>query len=188
MELILHVFFNNFISKFRRSIFKNRCCCTPFSTGCIFTGQKKSIVKKVSNEFDKKNFTALFYWWSSIASRLEPLRGGSLFLAVSSSLHRNPWYLFYRPRKDERLIRPWRHPVVLNTGPLDWESSVFPLRTILLHLIRKLPSNDSFSKFMKNAFYFIEKAYFVLEIFNVLYFCLPTFFSLSAIALEADQR
>ena len=35
----------------------------------------------------------------------------------------NSWYSFYRPRKDIRLSRPWSHPVVLNTGPLDWESS-----------------------------------------------------------------
>ena len=39
------------------------------------------------------------------------------------SVPRNSWYSFYRPRKDERLSRPWSHPVVLNTGPLDWESS-----------------------------------------------------------------
>ena len=25
----------------------------------------------------------------------------------------------YQPRKDERLSRPWSHPVVLNTGLLD---------------------------------------------------------------------
>ena len=36
---------------------------------------------------------------------------------------RNYWFSLYRPRKDERLSRPWSHPVVLNTGPLDWESS-----------------------------------------------------------------
>ena len=43
------------------------------------------------------------------------------------------------------------------------------------------------SKTMKNAFYF-KKALFVLEIFKFLYFCLPLFFSLSAIALEVDPR
>ena len=35
---------------------------------------------------------------------------------------------FYRPRKDERLSRPWSHPVVLNTGLLDWESSALITR------------------------------------------------------------
>ena len=38
----------------------------------------------------------------------------------------------YQPRKDERLSRPWSHPVVLNTGPLDWESSALTTR-LLLH-------------------------------------------------------
>ena len=47
------------------------------------------------------------------------------------SVPRNSWYSFYRPRKDERLSRPWSHPVVLNTGPLDWESSTLTTRPIL---------------------------------------------------------
>ena len=44
---------------------------------------------------------------------------------------RNPWYSFYRPWKDERLSRPWSHPVVLNTGSLDWESSTLTTRPLL---------------------------------------------------------
>ena len=35
------------------------------------------------------------------------------------------WYSLYRPQKDERLSRPWSHPVVLNMGPLDWESRAY---------------------------------------------------------------
>ena len=35
------------------------------------------------------------------------------------SVLRNSWYSFYRPWKDERLSRPWSHPVVLITGPRD---------------------------------------------------------------------
>ena len=73
----------------------------------------------------KKNFMAPFYGWGSTASRLEPLRGGSLLLPLSSQ---NSRYSFYQPRKDERLSRPWSHPVVLNTGPLDWESSALTAR------------------------------------------------------------
>ena len=46
--------------------------------------------------------------------------------------------------------------------------------------------NDSPSKSMRNVFYFIEEALFVLEIFKV-YFRLPLFFSLSAIASEVDR-
>ena len=45
---------------------------------------------------------------------------------------RNHWYPFYRHRKDERLSQPLSHPVVLNTRPLDWESSALTTR-LLLH-------------------------------------------------------
>ena len=46
--------------------------------------------------------------------------------------------------------------------------------------------NDSPSKTMKNAFYFIYEALFVLKIFKFLYSHLPLFFSLSSIALEVE--
>ena len=48
--------------------------------------------------------------------------------------------------------------------------------------------NDSPSKTMKNVFYFIEKALFIVEIFKSLYIHLLLFFSPSAIALEDDSR
>ena len=48
---------------------------------------------------------APFHEWGSIASRLEPLRRGSLLIF-------HFWYSFYRPRKDERLGRRCSHPVV----------------------------------------------------------------------------
>ena len=48
--------------------------------------------------------------------------------------------------------------------------------------------NYSSSKTMKNVFYFIWKARFVLEILKFLYFRLPLFFLLSAIALELDLK
>ena len=66
---------------------------------------------------------ALFYGWGSTASRLVPLRGGSLLFTTK--------FPDIRPRKDERLSRPWSHPVVLNTGPLDWESSAITTRPLL---------------------------------------------------------
>ena len=44
------------------------------------------------------------------------------------SVPRNSWYSFYRPQKDERLNQSWSHPVILNMGPLDWESSVLTTR------------------------------------------------------------
>ena len=44
------------------------------------------------------------------------------------SVSRNTWYSFFRARKDERLSRPWSHPVVSSTGPLDWQSSALTTR------------------------------------------------------------
>ena len=46
------------------------------------------------------------------------------------SVLRKSLYSFYRPRKDERLSQPWSHPVVLNTRPLDWESSALTTRPL----------------------------------------------------------
>ena len=55
------------------------------------------------------------------------------------SVPRNSWYSFYRPRKDEKLGRPWSHPVVLNTGLLDWESSALTTRPLLHNLYSVFP-------------------------------------------------
>ena len=54
------------------------------------------------------NFMAPFYGWGSTASRLEPLRGGSLLFTIkfpesSQKFPEIPRNSFYRPRKDERL-------------------------------------------------------------------------------------
>ena len=64
---------------------------------------------------------ALFYGWGSTGSRLEPLCGGSLLFTTK--------FMETRPRKDERLSRPWSHPIVMNTAPQD-----FPSRTTWSHL------------------------------------------------------
>ena len=57
----------------------------------------------------KKNFMPPFYGWGSTSSRLEPLQGGSLVFTTKSP-----------EIPGERLSRIWSHPVVLNTGLLDW--------------------------------------------------------------------
>ena len=76
---------------------------------------------------------APFYGWDSTASRLQPLRGGSLLFTIQ--FPRNFWYSFDPPQNDERLSRHLNHPVVLNTGSLDWESSALSTRP-LLHKIK----------------------------------------------------
>ena len=67
------------------------------------------------------------YGWGSTASRLEPLRGGSFLF--TTKFQEIPG-THYQPQKDERLSWPWSHPVVLNTGPMDWESSILNTRPL----------------------------------------------------------
>ena len=55
---------------------------------------------------------APFYGWGSTASRLQPLQGGSLLFTVQ--FPEIPGTHFIDLGK--------MNPVVLNTGPLDWES------------------------------------------------------------------
>ena len=57
----------------------------------------------------------------------------SLFYRYYFGIYSFEWYSTYRPQKDERLSQPWSHPVVLNTGPLDWKSSTLTTRPLLHH-------------------------------------------------------
>ena len=55
----------------------------------------------------------------------QPLQGGSLHFSLQfPEIPGTPW-------KDKRLSRPWSHPVVLNTAPVDWESSALTTRPLL---------------------------------------------------------
>ena len=45
---------------------------------------------------------------------------------------RNSWYSFNQPREDERLSRPWCHPMLLTMRLLDWESSILTTRPLRL--------------------------------------------------------
>ena len=62
--------------------------------------------------------------------KLEPLQGGSLLF--TTKFQESPGTPFCRTRKDEKLSSPWNHPVVLNMGPLDWESSALTTRPLIL--------------------------------------------------------
>ena len=78
----------------------------------------------------KNIFMDPFYGWGSTTSRPKPLRGCSLLF--TTKFPEIPGiYSFYQPQKDERLSRPWTHPVDLNTGPLDWESSTLTTTPLL---------------------------------------------------------
>ena len=92
-----------------------------------------------------------FYGWGSTASRLEPLQWGSLLFTTKIS---EIWYSFYRPQKDERLSRPWSHPVVLNTSPLDWESNTLTFRPLLHKMLER------YTKYFKGSVSYIFTSLF----------------------------
>ena len=71
---------------------------------------------------------APFYEWGSTASRLEPLRGSGLLFTTKFSEIPGTYFNNLGRMKDRR---PWSHPVVLNTGPLDWESSALTTRPLV---------------------------------------------------------
>ena len=54
---------------------------------------------------------ATFYGLGSTSSRLVPIRGGRLLFTTEFPDIPGTHFI---PRKDERLSRPWNHPVVLN--------------------------------------------------------------------------
>ena len=83
---------------------------------------------------------APFYGWGSAISRLQShYKEADYFL---QQVPRNSWYSFDQPWKDKRLGRLWSHPVVLNAGPLDWESSTLTTRPLFLRLLCSLTVNQ----------------------------------------------
>ena len=84
-------------------------------------------------------------------------------------------------------IHCFNHRVELEVKKVILESS-FKACVRYFYQISIFSPNDSPSKTMKNAFYFIKKALFSLEIIEFFYFCSSLFFSLSAIALKDDER
>ena len=77
--------------------------------------------RKIRKCLKKKQLYGTFLWM--VFNCLKATATSRRQFTFSHSVPRNSWYSFYRPRKDERLSRPWSHPLVLNTGSLDWESS-----------------------------------------------------------------
>ena len=66
---------------------------------------------------------APFYGWGSSASRLEPLRGGSLLFTTTFPEIPGTHFIDLRRMKG--------HPVVLSMEPQDWESSALSTRPFL---------------------------------------------------------
>ena len=66
------------------------------------------------------NYGPLLWMVQLSQGQIATLRGQFTFYHY---FPRNLWYSFNEPQKDERLSRSWSHPMVLNMGLLDWESS-----------------------------------------------------------------
>ena len=80
----------------------------------------------------KKNFMVPFSWMGF--NCLKATATSRRLFTLYHKVPRNFWYSLYRPRKNERLSQPWSHPVVLNTGLLDWKSSALTTRPLLTSL------------------------------------------------------
>ena len=90
------------------------------------------LVKIFLHFIKKTHFITPLYGWGSTVSRLQ-----SQYKWQFTFYHlvpRSSWYSTDRPQKDEKLSWPWNHPVVLNSGPLDWESSTLTTRPLQLLL------------------------------------------------------
>ena len=63
----------------------------------------------------------IIYTQGSTALILESLRGDSLLFTIKSL--KVSVTNFIHIGKNERLSRPWSHPMAFNQGPLNWKSS-----------------------------------------------------------------
>ena len=73
-----------------------------------------------------KNFMAPFYGWGFKSLKIiKPLQRESLLFTTNSP------GVAATPRKDGRLSQPWSHSMVLNLGPLNWESSALTNKPLL---------------------------------------------------------
>ena len=86
----------------------------------------KNHAKEQNTKKKKKKTMAPFYGWGSTGSRLEPLRGGSLLFTTTF-----PEIPATHVIDHGRMSQFWSQPVVLNTGPLDGESSALTNRPLL---------------------------------------------------------
>ena len=77
----------------------------------------------------------LVYVWDSSALRLQIFYEETVYF--HNYVSRSTWYSFHRPRKDERLSRPWSYTVALTLVALDLESNVLTTRTLLQHGIQR---------------------------------------------------
>ena len=109
-------------SNFVCSHSQNRCHFNNFYKKNFFSKTQDNRLVVIVAKNLKKLHGPFFMDGVKLPPRLQALQGGSLLFTIQ--FPEIPGiYSFYQPQKDERLSQPWSHPVVLNTRPLDWESS-----------------------------------------------------------------
>ena len=81
-----------------------------------------------------KTFVVTFYGWGSTASRLQSHFEETLYFLPFSS--QDLLVLVESTSGGWRLSQPWSYPVVLNLGPLDWESTAITTRPLLHCFVR----------------------------------------------------
>ena len=108
-------------------------------------------------------------WYSWVLLRSFNVHTWNQPVGGESKVPRNSWYSFYRPRKDERLSRPWSHSVVLNTIPLDVEYGALTSRSFApqwrLHLNMVASEWKVHFEFKMNVVIFYVKLKVQLKIF-----------------------
>ena len=96
---------------------------------------KLAIVFQAQLAFKKKNklYGPFFYGWGSTASRLQPLRGGSLLFTIQfPEICGNTHFIDLSEGWVESTLEP---PSGFSMGPLDWESKTLTTR-LLLQFVR----------------------------------------------------
>ena len=105
-------------------------CLKSHANMTFYSGVKYNLFYKGFDQtFFLKTFMNYFFGQGSMCQgyRATAIRHFTFDHWVS----RSSWHSFDRARKDERLSRPWRHLLVMNPSPLDWESSALITRPVL---------------------------------------------------------
>ena len=122
----------------------------------------------------KENFQAPFYGWGSTASRLEPLRGGSLLFTTKFPEIPGTHFINLGRMKDSWL---WSHLVILNAGLLDWESSTLTTTPVLHNKIIEQNGENKIIEHLYRVFQIVIRGGGISPIVGNQTFCWRDFFT-----------
>ena len=130
-------------------------------------------------------------FWLLLIGQVLPLRMKIFWHPPNFSNSSNFWYLSISVTIQ---VSPDPRKNIMSHITAGSKTILYPnwiiLKACVHYFLRNVysPLNDRPLKTVKDVFYFIQKALFVLKIFKFLYFHLPLFFSLSVIAWELDPK